>query len=157
MLHLQVQGDPQAVTAAVVLPDRSQEVAWVAARLVELAAEEGLPLHRLAVTSPDMEDYGPRLQRVLAELLGPAQAEEGWAYNFSQGPRLAETPLFLAAVLPLRFVTAGERREDLLSFLLSPFYGGLGRHRAQTAPWDRLWRERPDRPGLASVAAGRRP
>ena len=28
----------------------------------------------------------------------------------------------------------------MLSFLLSPFYGGLGRHRAQTAPWDRLWR-----------------
>ena len=73
-------------------------------------------------------------------MLGPAQAEEGWAYNFSQGPKLAATPLFLAAVLPLRFVTAGERREDLLSFLLSPFYGGLGRYRAQTAPWDRLWR-----------------
>ncbi|MFI5354781.1 MAG: PD-(D/E)XK nuclease family protein, partial [Desulfobaccales bacterium] len=141
VLHLQVQGDPQAVTEAVVLPDRNQEVAWVAARLVELAAGEGLPLHRLAVTSPDMEAYGPRLQRVLAELLGPAQAENGWAYNFSQGPRLAETPLFLAAILPLRFVTAGERREDLLAFLLSPFYGALGRYRAQTAPWDRLWRE----------------
>jgi RecB family exonuclease len=141
VLHLQVQGDPQAVTEAVVLPDRSQEVAWVAARLVELAAGEGIPLHRLAVTSPDMEDYGPRLQRVLAELLGPAQAEKGWAYNFSQGPKLAATPLFLAAVLPLKFVTAGERREDLLAFLLSPFYDALGRRIAQTAPWDRLWRE----------------
>ena len=140
VLHLQVKGDPQAVTTAAVLPDRNQEVAWVAARLLESAAEEGFPLHRLAVTSPDMQAYGPRLQRVLAELLGPAQAENGWAYNFSQGPLLSETPLFLAAVLPLRFVTAGERREDLLSFLLSPFYGGLGRYRAQTAPWDRLWR-----------------
>ena len=140
VLHLQVKGDPRAVTAAMVLPDRNQEVAWVAARLVELAAGEEFPLHRLAVTSPDMQDYGPRLQRVLAELLGPAQAEAGWAYNFSQGPRLAATPLFLAAVLPLRFVTAGERREDLLSFLLSPFYGGLGRYRARMASWDRLWR-----------------
>ncbi len=140
VLHLQVKGDPQTVTIAAVLPDRSQEVAWVAARLVELAAGEGLPLHRLAVTSPDMKAYGPRLQRVLAELLGPAQAEEGWAYNFSQGPLLSETPLFLAAVLPLRFVTAGERREDLLAFLLSPFYGALERRRAQTATWDRLWR-----------------
>ena len=43
VLHLQVQGDPQAVTAARVLPDRSQEVAWVAARLVEPAAGEGFP------------------------------------------------------------------------------------------------------------------
>ncbi|MCL4502329.1 MAG: PD-(D/E)XK nuclease family protein [Deltaproteobacteria bacterium] len=141
VLQLQVKGDSQAVTAAMVLPDLNQEVAWVAARLVESAASEGFPLHMLAVTSPDMEHYGPLLQRVLAELLGPAQAENGWAYNFSQGPKLAETPLFLAAVLPLRFVAAGERREDLLSFLLSPFYADLGTRSMQTAPWDRLWRE----------------
>ena len=142
VLHLRVKGDTQAVSEAVVLPDRRQEVAWVAARLVEAAGKEGLPLHRLAVTAMEMEHYGPPLQRALAELLGPAQAEAGWSYNFSQGPRLAETPLFLAAVLPLRFVTNGERREDLMSLLLSPFYAGLGRHRSQTALWDRIFRER---------------
>ena len=46
---------------------------------------------------------------------GRRRRAAGWAYNFSQGPRLAETPLFLAATLPLRFVTTGERREDLVS------------------------------------------
>jgi ATP-dependent helicase/nuclease subunit B len=140
--HLQVRGDAQAVQAAVVLPDREQELAWVAAQLLELAAQGDLPLHRLAVTSPAMEQYGPRLQRVLGELLGPAQTEDGWAYNFSQGPRLAETPLFLAALLPLRFAAAGERREDLVSLLLSPFYRNLSKHREATAPWDRIFRER---------------
>jgi RecB family exonuclease len=141
LLHLQVRGDPQAVQAAVVLPDRSQEVAWVAARLLESAAA-GIPLHRLAVTAMDMEHYGPRLQAVLEELLGPPQAAGGWAYNFSQGPRLSETPLFLAATLPLKFIAAGEHREDLMSLLLSPFYRGLSRDRDQTALWDRLFRER---------------
>ena len=101
-----------------------------------------MPLHRLAVTAMDLEHYAPQLPRALAELLGPAQSAAGWAYNFSQGPRLKETPLFLAATLPLRFVTNGERREDLVRLLLSPFYGGLSRHREQTAPWDRIWRER---------------
>ena len=141
VLHLQVRGDPQAVKAAMVLPDRGQELAWVAARLLESAAA-GIPLHRLAVTAMDMEQYGPRLQAVLAELLGPPQDAGGWAYNFSQGPRLAETPLFLAATLPLKFVAAGEHREDLMSLLLSPFYRGLSRYRDQTALWDRLFRER---------------
>ena len=139
--RLLVRGDPGAVTAAVVLPDRSQELAWVAARLLESAAQDGLPLHRLAVTALDLEHYGPQLQRVLAELLGPAQGPDGWAYNFSQGPHLAETPLFLAATLPLKFVAAGEHKCDLVSLLLSPFYGALGRYRNQTAPWDRLFRE----------------
>jgi ATP-dependent helicase/nuclease subunit B len=139
--HLLVRGDPQAVQQAVVLPDRGQEVAWVAAQLLDAAAR-GVPPHRLAVTAMDLEHYTPQLPRALAELLGPAQSAAGWAYNFSQGPRLKETPLFLAATLPLRFITNGERREDLVSLLLSPFYGGLSRHREQTAPWDRIWRER---------------
>ncbi|HEY9073669.1 MAG TPA: PD-(D/E)XK nuclease family protein, partial [Desulfobaccales bacterium] len=106
------------------------------------AAAAGVPLHRLAVTAMDLNHYSPQLPRALAELLGPAQSAEGWAYNFSQGPRLKETPLFLAATLPLKFVTNGERREDLVSLLLSPFYGGLSRHREQTARWDRIFRER---------------
>jgi RecB family exonuclease len=149
--HLQVQGDPQAVQAAVVLPDREQEVAWVAAQLLKHANQGDIPLHRLAVTSPAMEQYGPLLQRVLGELLGPAQAEDGWAYNFSQGPRLAETPLFLAAILPLRFAAAGERREDLVSLLLSPFYHNLSKHREATAPWDRIFRERRIDQGWSSL------
>ena len=89
--HLQVRGDPQTVQQAVVLPDRGQEVAWVAAQLLESAAR-GVPLHRLAVTALDLEHYAPQLPRALAELLGPAQSAAGWAYNFSQGPRLSEDP-----------------------------------------------------------------
>ncbi len=140
--HLQVRGHPQAVQRAVLLPDRGQELAWVGSRLAELAARGGLPLHRLAITSPDLNHYLPQLARLLPELLGPAQTSAGFAYNISQGPRLAQTPLFLAATLPLRFVSAGEGREDLMSLLLSPFYRELRRYRDQTAAWDRLFRER---------------
>ena len=141
LIRLRVRGDPEAVQQAVVLPDPGQEMAWVAAKLVELA-RRGEPLHRLAVASPAMDTYAPQLRRVFSEVLGPAQAEEGFAYNFSLGPRLDETPLFRAALLPLKFVTGGESREDLVSLLLSPFYGELHPRRERLALWDRVFREK---------------
>ena len=141
VVHLQVRGDLENVRQAVALPDPAQELNWVAAQLVELA-RRGLPLHRLAVTAPNIDVYTPQLRRVLAELLGPPQSTDGWAYNFSQGPNLAEVPLFGAALLPLSFIAARERREDLVSLLLSPYYGAVQVHGRPPAHWDRAFRER---------------
>ena len=141
VVHLQVGGDLENVRQAVALPDPGQELHWVAARLVELA-RSGLPLHRLAVTAPDIHTYLPQLRRVLAELLGPPQSPDGWAYNFSQGPRLSEVPFFQAALLPLTFIAARERREDLVSLLLSPYYGEVQAQGRPLAGWDRVFRER---------------
>ena len=126
----------------VALPDSGQELHWVAARLVELSQQNGLPLHRLAVTAPDLHTYAPQLRRVLAELLGPPQSPDGWAYNFSQGPRSSEVPIFYAALLPLTFIAAREPREDLVSLLLSPYYGEVQPHGRRLAEWDRVFRER---------------
>jgi RecB family exonuclease len=141
VVHLQVKGNPAAVQQAVVLPDPRQEVEWAAARLLELAAG-GAPPHRLALTSPALENYLPELRRVLAELLGPPAAAGGWAYNFSQGPALADTALWPAALLPLKFVSGGELREDLVSLLLSPYYGVFQAHQRHLPLWDRVFRER---------------
>ncbi len=143
VVHLQVRGDRENVRQALVLPDPGQELDWVAAQLVELAHGDGLPLHRLAVTAMDVETAAPQLRRVLAELLGPPQTPDGWAYNFSQGPNLAEVPLFQAALLPVQFIAAQERREDLVSLLLSPYYGGAVPFQGhRLAHWDRVFRER---------------
>jgi exodeoxyribonuclease-5 len=141
VVHLQVKGDPRAVQEAVVLPDRGQEVEWVAAEVLKSAHQDGLPWHRLAVTALEMELYAPRLRRVLAELLGPPQTEAGWNYNFSQGPPLSETPLFQAALLPLKFLAGGEAREDLISILLSPYYGLAPESQPPPAQWDRFFRD----------------
>jgi ATP-dependent helicase/nuclease subunit B len=142
VVHLQVRGHLEKVCQALVLPDSGQEVEWVAAQLVELARGDGLPLHRLAVTAMDIDNYTPQLRRVLAELLGPPQSPDGWAYNFSQGPNLSEVPLFQAALLPLKFIAARERREDLVSLLLSPYYREVQVHGRRPAHWDRVFRER---------------
>ena len=141
VVYLQVRGDLANVRQAVALPDPGQELNWVAAQLLDLA-QRGLPLHRLAVTAPNIDTYIPQLRRVLAELLGPPQSPDGWAYNFSQGPRLAEVPLFGAALLPLTFIAARERREDLVSLLLSPYYGKALAGDRPPAHWDRAFRER---------------
>ena len=68
--------------------------------------------------------------------------EGGAAYNLSQGPHLAETPLFTAALLPLTFLALGERREDLAALLMSPYYQALKTRQAALALWDRRFREK---------------
>jgi RecB family exonuclease len=140
LVHLQVRGDQQNIQEAVSLPDPQQELHWVAAKLVELA-RDGAPLHRLAVTAMAMDTYAPQLRRVLTELLGPPQAAAGWAYNFSQGPHLSDAPLFQAGLLPLQFIAHQERREDLVSLLLSPYYREGLVHGQPLARWDQIFRE----------------
>jgi RecB family exonuclease len=137
---LQCKGNPAAVKEAVVLRDPQEEMAWVAAELVE-SRRQGHPLHRLAVTSPVMDRYAPDFLRVLRELLGPPGRDDGWSYNFSAGPRLSDTSLFAAALLPLAFTAQGERREDLVSLLLSPFYARFKEQQGRLARWDRRFRE----------------
>jgi RecB family exonuclease len=138
--RLRVQGHSGNIQAAVALPEAGQEREWAAARMLEWS-REGLPLHRLALTAPNLDSYAPGLGRLLSELLGPAQTDAGWAYNFSRGETLAQTPLFQAALLPLRFRHGGELREDLVSLLLSPYYRALAPFR-ELPRWDRLFRER---------------
>jgi RecB family exonuclease len=142
VVRLQVKGDFKAVHEAVVLPERGQELEWVAAEAVEAACREGLPGHRLAITSMALDSYAPHLIRLLSELVGPPQGAGGWAYNFSKGPSLADTPLFQAALLPLKFLAQGERRQDLISLLLSPYYGGLTPLTSQGAALDCFLRDR---------------
>ncbi|MCL6622849.1 MAG: PD-(D/E)XK nuclease family protein [Syntrophobacterales bacterium] len=141
VMHLRVRGHPEAVREAWVLKDMQEEMAWVAARLVEAAVREGLAPHRVAVTSPAMGAYQEDFRRVLRELLGPAGGPETWRYNFSLGPRLTDTPLFAAATLPVSFFVRGERREDLAALFFSPLYRRLQEARDGLAAWDRRFRE----------------
>jgi len=140
--RLLIQGNPDHLRQGVELPDREEEMAWVAARLLECHHLEQIPLHRLAVTSPILDRYAPRFQGLLRELLGPAVGEDGWAYNLSRGPSLADTPLWNAALLPLTFLAQGERREDLVGLLLSPYYQAMKPHQGRLAAWDRHFRDK---------------
>ncbi|MDI6854228.1 MAG: PD-(D/E)XK nuclease family protein [Deltaproteobacteria bacterium] len=141
VVRLQVRGNPETVRHAWVFANAAEELEWVAAELVRISHTQAAPLHRVAVTSPVMDEYAPRLRRILGELLGPEEQENGWAYNFSAGPRLADTPFWAAALLPLRFAALGEHREDLVALLCSPYYGAFKEQRSVLAQWDRVFRE----------------
>ena len=140
-VHLAGRQESEITLKAVALPDRRQEMEWVAAQVLDLAHEKNIPLHRLAITAPNLETYLSDLHRIWQELLGPAATEAGGLYNFSLGPTLAETPLFQAALLPLNFTLQGEQRQDLISWLLSPYYGVFQRHQKTFLHWDLAWRQ----------------
>jgi RecB family exonuclease len=140
VVRLQVRGNPETVQQAWVFANAAEELEWVAAEIVTISHSQTPPLHRVAVTSPVMDEYALRLRRILGELLGPEQQEHGWAYNFSAGPRLADTPFWAAALLPLRFAALGERREDLAALLGSPYSVVFNERQAVMAEWDRLFR-----------------
>ncbi len=138
-LHVWGRQDQESQRLALALPDQRQEVAWVTAQVMELAQKH--PLHRLAITAANLEDYLPLLRRLLQELLGPATTASGSLYNFSLGPTLADASLFQAALLPLTFLLGGERRQDLLAWLQSPYYGVWRDWQKTFLTWDLTWRE----------------
>ena len=138
-IHLWGRQDEESQPLAVALPDQRQELEWVAAQVLELAQKH--PLHRLAITAANLEDYLPALRRLLPELLGPAATAAGGLYNFSLGPTLADASLFQAALLPLRFILGGEQRQDLLAWLQSPYYGAWKDWQKTFLTWDLTWRE----------------
>lgn len=138
-IHLMGPSGSAGQREAKALPDRRQEVEWVAARLLELAQTH--PLHRLAITAVNLEDYLPLLRRLFQELLGPAATVVGGHYNFSLGPTLADAPLYQAALQPLKFLVGGEQRQDLLAWLQSPFYGAWQGQQKRVLLTDQLWRQ----------------
>ena len=155
-VHLAGRQEEEISLKGVVFPDRRQEMEWVAAKVLELA-QAGVPLHRLAVTAPNLESYLPDLRRLWQELLGQAVTGTGGCYNFSLGPTLSEAQLFHAALLPLKFIISGEQRQDLIGWLRSPYYGAFGRHDKNFLHWDKAWRKYgPDHGwiGLRQVIAG---
>ncbi|MGQ9687431.1 MAG: PD-(D/E)XK nuclease family protein [Desulfobaccales bacterium] len=142
VIRLLIRGDPAALQNGHEFPEVEEEMAWVGAQILASHLHERVPLHRLAVTSPSLDRYITRLQKLFHELLGPAVQEDGGVYNFSQGPRLAEAPLCQAAFLPLAFLAQGERREDLVALFLSPYYQTLKPHQPFLSACDRHFREK---------------
>ena len=122
----------------VVMPSRTQEVAWLAQQLVMDALT--IPLHRIGVVVPDTETYVPYIRQAFREIMGWPTDENLSAYNISMGMPLSERSLVQAALLPLRFCAQGEPRTLLLSMVLSPYYSRWTTWRDRIARADRIWR-----------------
>ncbi len=60
-VHLAGRPESEITLRAVALPDRRQEMEWVAAQVLDLAHDQNIPLHRLAITAPNLEDLSCRI------------------------------------------------------------------------------------------------
>jgi RecB family exonuclease len=129
------------------LPTPEQEVLYLLERLVEDA--QALPLHRIGVVAPDLDEYAPLLERGLRDIAGATPPGDSSFFNLTLGQPLLDFPLVKAGLLPLRFVAEGEKRELFLALLLNPFYGHWKGVRHEIARTDRTWREKAAESGLS--------
>jgi len=123
-----------------VYPDPEQEVIGLIENL--LASVNECAPHEIAIIVLDSESYGPAISNLLRDILGEPLADRLAAYNLSPDLDLSRQGLFNAALLPIRIALCGEKRNDLFTFLRSPYYGALSRQSRILSRWDRIWRER---------------
>jgi RecB family exonuclease len=131
------------------LPTPEQEVLYLLDRIVEDAQK--LPLHRIGVVAPDLGEYAPLLESGLRDIAGAPPSEDSYFYNLTLGQSLLDFPLIQAGLLPLRFVSEGEKRETFLALLLSPYFGHWKGTRHEIARVDRVWRETSTERGLSEL------
>jgi RecB family exonuclease len=124
----------------VVYSDPEQEVVGLMENLLTSAGE--CAPHEIAVVVLDSEFYGPAVADLLRDILGEPVKGERAAYNLSPHLDLSRQGLFNAALLPIRFALCGEKRNDLFTFLRSPYYGAFSRWSRFLSRWDRIWRDK---------------
>lgn len=144
------QGKPTNVHA-VTLPVQEQEIFYLGQSLLD-SCQQFKP-GAIGVVVPNLEVYAQVLRKTLNTLLGqPSTPQEG-TYNITLGVPLVEHPLVQAALLPFRLLGEEEKRQVLISLLLSPYYRAWASQRSQLARLDRMWREMSPETGLDSLYA----
>jgi RecB family exonuclease len=122
-----------------VYSDPEQEIIGLMENLL-VSVREYAP-HEIAVVLGDSEFYSPAISNLLQEILGEPVRGDRAAYNLCPDLNLSCQGLYNAAVLPLRFALDGEKRNDLFTFLRSPYYGLFSPWNRRLSLWDKTWRE----------------
>jgi len=123
-----------------VYSDPEQEITGLMENLL-IAVREHAP-HDIAVVLCDSEFYSPAISNRLQDILGEPIRAQRAAYNLWPDRNLCGQGLYNAAVLPIRCALGGEKRNDLFTFLRSPYYGSFSRWNRRLSLWDRTWREK---------------
>ena len=136
---------------AVTLSDQEQEILYLGQALLD-SCQQFRP-GAIGVVVPNLEVYAPVLRKTLATLLGRPSTPQEETYNITLGYPLLEHPLVQAALLPFRLLGEEEKRQVLISLILSPYYLVWARNRNQLARLDRMWREMSPEADLDSLYA----
>jgi ATP-dependent helicase/nuclease subunit B len=95
------------------LPVREDEVRFIAGTIRDIFQKENVPLHKMAVTFPDLEKYASLIRKVFAEFEIP--------YNLSTGFRLSQSPLIQAYLQIIALRISNFEIGNMEKLLLSPF------------------------------------
>ena len=123
-----------------VYTDPEQEITGLMENLLT-SVREYAP-HEVAVVLCDSQFYGPAISNLLQDILGEPVSGRRAAYNLFPDLNLCGQGLYNAAVLPIRCALNGQKRNDLFSFLRSPYYGSFSRWNRRLSLWDRIWRQK---------------
>ncbi|MFZ0928052.1 MAG: PD-(D/E)XK nuclease family protein [Syntrophobacteraceae bacterium] len=136
----------KAQPSRLVYSDPEQEITGLMENLL-LAVREQAP-HEIAVVLCDSEFYSPAISNLLRDILGEPIRGQLAAYNLCPDLNMCAQGLYNAAVLPIRCALGGEKRNDLFTFLRSPYYGSFSRWNRRLSLWDRTWREKSIESGI---------
>ena len=92
---------------------RSEEIAFIAAYVKRLHLHKKIPLHKIGITFPSLEQYAPLIHQIFPRY--------GIPYNISTGYNLDQSPLIRALMLVLEIPLLGFPVKKLQQLLSSPF------------------------------------
>ncbi len=98
--------------------DRQQEVAFIAAYVKRLHLEQNIPLHKIGITFPSLEQYAPLIHEIFPKYGLP---ETGLPYNLSTGFQLSQSPLIRSFMLLLEIPLFGFDAKKVEQLLVTPF------------------------------------
>lgn len=130
----------QARPEHILYTDPEQEIIGIIENL--LSSEAQGAHHETAVVMCDPQFYGPAISGRFKEILGEPLRGNLAAYNLSPDLRLSAQGVYNGAVQPIRCALRGEKRNDLFTFLRSPYYGSFARCNRALSLWDGVWREK---------------
>ena len=123
-----------------VYPNPEQEITGLMENLL-MSVRDCAP-HEIAVVLCDSELYSPVVSTLLQDILGEPVTGERAAYNLCPDRNLCGQGLYNAAVMPIRCALGGEKRNDLFTFLRSPYYESFSRRNRRVSLWDKIWRKK---------------
>ncbi len=101
------------------LNSRSEEVAFIANYVKRLHHHLKIPLHKIGITFPSLEQYAPLVHEIFPRYGLP---DTGLPYNLSTGFQLSQSPLIRSFLLLLEVPLQGFEAKKLLQLLSSPFF-----------------------------------
>jgi ATP-dependent helicase/DNAse subunit B len=109
---------------------RTEEVAFIAKYVKRLHYQLKIPLHKIGITFPSLEQYAPLIHEIFPRYGLP---DTGLPYNLSTGFQLSQSPLIRVFLLMLEVPLQRYEVKKLVQLIRSPFFRPSGKNKVNPA------------------------